>query len=932
MPTLVLGPAADEPEDRFHVTRGPSLRQPQPRQEQHASAIGRQCIAKCLEQLSEAEAALVRARLALSASPCVQSSEDFAEVAPYAPTRQVSPTSPRGRGFDSCSPSSVSMTSTKLAGVKPSLDYRSFASYSGVAVSSVLSGGSQSDLTVGRKRFADRSWNRQEGDDGLSPCVFDQIVVTSFNRDGTPRPGMRTSRLLAELNGESLSSCSATAHSSQSDGTEPALSSAEQYLYSTAEILWQPVWRGIKLPMLHPEAKFKLLWLIFGFGLIVFESFAIPVYVAFDIMPEGPAYVVESVVNAFFLCDISLQFFSSYLDHSGNLVVSHRQVASSYIRTWLIPDMAAGIPWEWISIQSNGAKMTRTIRGVRALRLLRLMRLMRVVKLGPFLDKLESKLESQPVFIFVMGVIRLSAVLLMVCHWSACIWYAVGTASEDSKLEPNSNGEPSSWVEYYQFTYPYIGSSKFRHYIFGMYFCLTTMTTVGYGDITPRNYDEALFAMVLLLMSSVLFASLTGTFMNMIATLNAQRQALTEKKVLLSRYMRWRAVPWKLMRTVRQHLLFLWDANEGYDAYEEKLKAQLPPILKAELCNHIYGRIINCAPFLAWMKDFPICTKYLAERVESVFLERGDHVFRLGQYNEKIYMLIAGIVAISRNENLFDLNDEQNDEEATQSDSDEELRFDIPRNKAEVFQDLGSARRVQRVGAKMRRLASGVGQKDRWTQYGLKKTGIDTFDSEILAAATVELKRNDVRRRAAARRVQRRWREKIARRVAEGQPRVLFPAQSGQKLLINRLTSRRIPAPAYFGEACLWQDPQEWGVSPPPACMYSMRCESRCELVTIPRTAITEMFECFSPWLPERFQIFREVVLEKLTDMMQEDEGLREMAMDWSHSYRNLAAVAHPQLPLEPLAGGGVVADTKLWGSHLLQSTQPMSQRLRGSL
>merc|ERR1712224_325676 len=65
----------------------------------------------------------------------------------------------------------------------------------------------------------------------------------------------------------------------------------------------------------------------------------------------------------------------------------------------------------------------------------------------------------------------------------------------------------------------------------------------------------------------------------------------------------------KLTTALRDHLLFIWDAHEGYDVYEEEIKRQLPPVLHAELCYHIYGRILFCnCPFLGWMHETHNCS------------------------------------------------------------------------------------------------------------------------------------------------------------------------------------------------------------------------------------------------------------------------------------------------------------------------------------
>merc|ERR1719401_1935529 len=114
--------------------------------------------------------------------------------------------------------------------------------------------------------------------------------------------------------------------------------------------------------------------------------------------------------------------------------------------------------------------------------------------------------------------------------------------------------------------------------------------------------------------------------------------------------MRWREVPVKLTLRIRQHLLFIWERKDVYDNYEQELKERLPEVLKFELCYHLYGETLNHAPFLKWMKDYRVCMKKLASFVISVYLERGDLLFREGEENEQIFILLSGSMWLSLNQ------------------------------------------------------------------------------------------------------------------------------------------------------------------------------------------------------------------------------------------------------------------------------------------
>lgn len=55
-----------------------------------------------------------------------------------------------------------------------------------------------------------------------------------------------------------------------------------------------------------------------------------------------------------------------------------------------------------------------------------------------------------------------------------------------------------------------------------MYWAMSTMTTVGYGDVTPIQTTEKLVAMAGMLVGVTVFAYVTGTASILLSTFNAQ--------------------------------------------------------------------------------------------------------------------------------------------------------------------------------------------------------------------------------------------------------------------------------------------------------------------------------------------------------------------------------------------------------------------------
>ena len=98
-----------------------------------------------------------------------------------------------------------------------------------------------------------------------------------------------------------------------------------------------------------------------------------------------------------------------------------------------------------------------------------------------------------------LRIAKFAAVIALMIHWLACGWFL--TAAVEGFSE-------SSWVVRHG-----VETAKPTvQYVRSLYWTITTMTTVGYGDITPARTAEYIVGMVVMLLGHPCMPSLSVTW------------------------------------------------------------------------------------------------------------------------------------------------------------------------------------------------------------------------------------------------------------------------------------------------------------------------------------------------------------------------------------------------------------------------------------
>jgi len=308
------------------------------------------------------------------------------------------------------------------------------------------------------------------------------------------------------------------------------------------------------------------------------------------------------------------------------LVDNRKDIAINYMKTWFIIDVVAILPFGYIFQSANFNALARIARLPRLYKLVRMFRLMRMLKLAKEKSKLTKKFNQM--LKLGVGFERLLFLLIsffLLCHIITCFWVMIIVFESD---------DPNTWI--YQKGYQDLSDSDL--YVRSFYFTVTTLTTVGFGDISPTTTLEMLFGVVVMIVGVGAFSFATGSLSSIFSSLDASQAKLKEKLQVLDHIRDQYNVGPALYEELRQTIQFC----VGRDVSQTmNFINKFPQRLRVELSTKIFKEIIKQIPFFSDKNKQviafigPLLTPERAKEDQVIYNE-GDPI-------HKIYFLTSGI-------------------------------------------------------------------------------------------------------------------------------------------------------------------------------------------------------------------------------------------------------------------------------------------------
>jgi voltage-gated potassium channel Kch len=159
-------------------------------------------------------------------------------------------------------------------------------------------------------------------------------------------------------------------------------------------------------------------------------------------------------------------------------------------------------------------------------------RLYKLIKLTKLLRVLKIVKERSKLLKYVREVVKLgygferlvfmTLIFFLLTHVIGCLWVFFASFADDYE---------NTWME----AGDYVGIPPSKLYLQSFYWTVTTITTVGYGDVSVTTNLEKIFCIVLMVIGVVGFGLLSGALTNILQNYDVQNSQFQEKVVVLNR-------------------------------------------------------------------------------------------------------------------------------------------------------------------------------------------------------------------------------------------------------------------------------------------------------------------------------------------------------------------------------------------------------------
>ena len=348
-------------------------------------------------------------------------------------------------------------------------------------------------------------------------------------------------------------------------------------------------------------------------------------------------HIFDFIKEFFYILDFFLGFFMTYYSKEELLVSKLDFLIYNYLSTWFLSDLLQAIPFHLILYYKlpKSINYSQSYNNPYALYyLFTLIQKMKVFKILSENNNIIAYLNNFEHFTFY-GSVYISLIgFFLILHNISCIYIFLG-----------------------KFTYPnwivHLGIEQdnfFEIYIYALYYIISTVTTVGYGDVSTYTCLERFFGIIILIVGIMGYSVALTSVSGYIHKMNSKAESYQDNI--------------KFLKNLKENNIYfsqdLYDKiirylRYSHDKYDDTnlIVENLPFSLRNTLLLEMYNPMIKNFTFFKKISNTDFIIQILL-KFKPILSMKNDILLKDGEFQEEVIFIKNGRISLVVPVNLYE--------------------------------------------------------------------------------------------------------------------------------------------------------------------------------------------------------------------------------------------------------------------------------------
>ena len=404
--------------------------------------------------------------------------------------------------------------------------------------------------------------------------------------------------------------------------------------------------------VINPETKFIFIFDLLIIILYIYTFFIITINIlSSECFCSSKAKTFNDMIFYFndllYISDLIISFFRGYYNFEYKLIKINRLIIKNYLISDFFLDFLEAIPFftinKYICLNNYNFdcykyEMPSKLFILKSALILKVLKIVKILgrkknqALDNFLELISENYTMERTTLLVID----SFIFIGIFHCFVCFHIFVGKHTYSNWiLKTNAQND-----------------SILSIYIESLYFLITTLTTVGYGDIVCNSFGERILHILLLAVGSIFYSYIISTIGNYIKNDSHAKIALNnDLNILENIRIAYPNMPFKLYKNIHKFLESKSNSQEKNDV--NSLIDTLPFTLKNTILFTMYKSVINNFKFFKKNDNSEFIAQVLSNFI-PVISKKSEFLVYEGEILEEIIFIKDGKISLNAAINLED--------------------------------------------------------------------------------------------------------------------------------------------------------------------------------------------------------------------------------------------------------------------------------------